>query len=34
MNIEAVLILAQVFFLIFLGLKFYKKVVNNRVRIR
>jgi hypothetical protein len=34
MNIEAVLILAQVFILIFLGLKFYKKVLNNRVRIR
>ena len=34
MNIEAVLILAQVFFLIFLGLKFYKKVLNKRVKFK
>lgn len=34
MNIEALLIIAQVFFLIFLGLKFYKRVLNNRMRIK
>lgn len=34
MNIEALLILAQVFVLIYLGLKFYKKVLNNRLRIK
>lgn len=34
MNIEALLILVQVFLLIFLGLKFYKKVLNNRLRIK
>jgi hypothetical protein len=34
MNIEALLILAQVVFLIFLGLKFYKRVLNNRMRIK
>ncbi len=34
MNIEAVLILVQVFILIYLGLKFYKKVVTNRLRIK
>ncbi len=34
MNIEALLILAQVFILIFLGLKFYKRVLNNRMRIK
>ncbi len=34
MNIEAVLILGQVFFLVFLGLKFYKKVLTNRIRIK
>jgi hypothetical protein len=34
MSIEAILILAQAVFLIFLGLKFYKKVLNNRVRIK
>ncbi len=34
MNIEALLILVQVFVLIYLGLKFYKKVLNNRLRIK
>ncbi len=34
MNIEALLILVQVFILIYLGLKFYKKVLNNRLRIK
>ena len=34
MNIEAILILAQILFLIFLGLKFYKKVLNNRIRLK
>ncbi len=34
MNIEALLIVGQVFILIYLGLKFYKKVLNNRLRIK
>ncbi len=34
MNIEALLILVQVFILIYLGLKFYKKVLNNKLRIK
>ncbi len=34
MNIEAVLILVQVFIIIYLGLKFYKKVLNNRLRLK
>ncbi len=34
MNIEAVLIFAQVFILLYLGLKFYKKVLNNRIRLK
>jgi hypothetical protein len=34
MNIEAVLIFAQVIFLVLLGLKFYKKVLNNRIKLK
>jgi hypothetical protein len=34
MSIETIVILVQVFLLVFLGLKFYRKVIQKRVKLK